>query len=695
MRKTTACMLAFLMLAVTLIPGVTSGATDNSWARILLSTGRRQTLTLNAMGSYFIYENGKTFWGGTLTVKINDAGLLEVTHSMQGLLYTGERFVLAREYVSPTAGAVVFTDCDSDVRGNAYLGHFHFTVETSSSGAYIQVVNEVPLDQYLYGVIGHEMSNSFPLEALKAQAVAAASLAVTKINTGSEYHFSDSSSSMQVYSGYDPYDMNVIAAVDATVGRGEILTVNGKLLRAFYCSSNGGETSLPEYEWGDPVDGTTITETGYEVSLDPYELRNPSTTSQGEHETVSIPYGAVSAENIGTALYHFLCAQADAALGTSGVAVTYIHSVSLHTPPTKNGKIWTEFTRNMTQCTIVYDAAANGAAYTQQSMTFEPKLLKNAGVFTSDRSLRIYWAEDVTDVNGNATGCIIHRGRWGAGIGLSQRGAQQMANEGMGYRDILSFYYPNAIIENITLNPPLDPLPPGADPVVYARGYINADGVSLREGPSTYYARLATLNSGTSVDIYGELGAWDYVMVYVEGQPVGFVHSTYVTITERIEQPVLPLPDTEYDGSQAIARGKVVNVNEGVNFREEATSSSKKIAVLPLGTTFDIYARSGAWYYVYVGTDASGKAVNRYGYLYGHYVGITEYITPDPVDVRDIDGDGAITVRDALAVAKHAAGMKLLSYSQQQAADIDHDSNITIADAVRVCAALRSSGTEP
>ena len=141
MRKATACVLAVMMLAVMLIPGVSSGATDNSWARILLSTGRRQTLTLNAMGSYFIYENGKTFWGGTLTVKINDAGLLEVTHSMQGLLYTGERFVLAREYVSPTAGAVVFTDCDSDVRGNAYLGHFHFTVETSSSGAYIQVVN--------------------------------------------------------------------------------------------------------------------------------------------------------------------------------------------------------------------------------------------------------------------------------------------------------------------------------------------------------------------------------------------------------------------------------------------------------------------------------------------------------------------------------------------------------------------------
>ena len=690
MRKATACVLAVMMLAVMLIPGVSSGATDNSWARVLLSTGQHQTLTLNAMGSYFIYENGKTFWGGTITISINAAGEMEVVHSMQGLLYTGTDFILAREYVSPTAGAVVFTDCDSSVRGNSYLGHFRFSVKSNSSGTkYIQAINEVPLDQYLYGVIGHEMSNSFPLEALKAQAVVSASYAVTKIKTNSEYHFTDSSSSDQVYSGYDPYDTNVIAAVDATVGKGEILTVDGKLLRAFFCSSNGGETSLPLYEWGSELSGNVITSSGYVVKLDPYDIENTSTTTQDEHETVTVPYGPVSRETLGAALYDFLCAQAGSALGTSGAAITAIHSVSLHTPPTKDGHTWDEFTRNMTQCTVVYDAVANGISYTQQSVTFEPKTLKEAGVFTSSRSLRIYWGEDEKDENGNVTGHIIHRGRWGSGIGLSQRGAQWMAKTyGWNYRQILEFYYPNAEIENIVLNPPLDPLPPGADPVVYAKGYINAGGVNLREGPSTYYASLGTLDYGTSVDIYGELGAWDYVMVYVEGQPIGFVHSTYVTITERFDQTELPPPDTDYDDTQAIARGKVINVNEGVNFRKEASSTSGKIATLPLGTTFDIYARSDAWYYVYVGTDAKGKAVNSYGYIYGHYVGITEYITPDPVDVRDIDGDGAITVLDALAVAKHAAGMELLSYSQQQAADADHDSRISVADAVRVCAAL-------
>lgn len=690
MKRTAALFLSLMLLfAVLFVPGVSHGATDNSWARVLLSTGRYDTLTLNVMGSYFIYDNGKTFWGGTLTVSVTEDGRLSVTHSMQGLLYTGDFFTLAREYVSPSAGAVVFTDCDSAVKGNAYLGHFHFTVKESSSGEkYIRVVNEVPLDQYLYGVIGHEMSNSFPIEALKAQAVVSASYVVTKINTGSDYHFTDSSSSDQVYSGYDPYDTRVIEAVDAVTG--EVMFVDGKLLRALFCSSNGGETSLPLYEWGEVLQSNVITTDGYVVQLDPYDLRNPSTTSQGEHETLAVSYGEATAESLGEAFYGFLCAAADTALGTSGAAVTAVHSVSLHTPPTttlENGTVrtWSEFTRNMTACTVVVDAKANGVSYSKQSITFSPKDLKTAGVFTSSRNLRAYWGEATVDAEGNETGCIIHRGRWGSGIGLSQRGAQQMANEGFGYRDILAFYFPNAEVDTIVLQAPFDPVLPGAAPVVLAKGVINADGVALRSGPSTYYQKLSTLAKNSEVEIYGELGAWDYVMVYVDGELYGYVHSTYITVTERSEPEVPSLPDT--DPSKVLAKGKVINVNESVNFRAEASSGSAKVGSLPKDTVFDIYARSGAWYYIYVGTDAKGKTVNKYGYIYGHYVGITEYLTPEPVDAEDIDGDGSVTVLDALLIAKEAAQMGVMTSEQKQKADIDRNSSIGVSDALRAAIA--------
>lgn len=692
MKRTAALFLSLtLLFSVLLVPGVSRGATDNSWARVLLSVGRHESLTLNAMGSYFIYDNGKTFWGGTLTVNITEEGFLCVTHSMQGELYTGEFFTLAREYVSPSAGAVVFTDCDGDVRGNAYLGHFHFTVQESSSGEkYIRVVNEVPLDQYLYGVIGHEMSNSFPLEALKAQAVVSASYVVTKINTGNDYHFTDSSSSDQVYSGYDPYDTRVIEAVDAVAG--EVLFVEGKLLRALFCSSNGGETSLPLYEWGSVLQSNVITTDGYTVKLDPYDLRNPSTASAGEHETVTVSYGAASAETLGEPLYAFLSAQADAVLGTSGAELSSVHSVSLHTPPTTtlgDGSVrtWDEFTRNMTACTVKLDVEAAGISYENMSVTFAPKQLKEAGVFTSSRSLRMYWGEPVTDENGTEKGCIIHRCRWGSGIGLSQRGAQQMANEGMGYRDILAFYFPNAVVDTIVLQAPFDPVLPGAEPSVLAKGVINAEGVALRSGPSTYYQKIASLSEGEEVEIYGELGAWDYVMVYVDGELHGYVHSTYITVTERTEPETPALPDT--DPSKVLAKGKVINVNESVNFRAEASSSSAKIGSLPKGTEFDIYARSGAWYYIFVGTDANGKQLNRYGYLYGRYVGITEYISPTPVDAEDIDGDGSVTLLDALLIAKEAAGMHVLSQEQRLQADIDRNSSIGVSDVLRALIAAQ------
>lgn len=62
-----------------------------------------------------------------------------------------------------------------------YLGHFYIKL---ASNGYIQVVNKVPLAHYLYGVVGYEMNNSYPIEALKAQAVAANVMFLTRCPQG-------------------------------------------------------------------------------------------------------------------------------------------------------------------------------------------------------------------------------------------------------------------------------------------------------------------------------------------------------------------------------------------------------------------------------------------------------------------------------------------------------------------------------
>ena len=103
------------------------------------------------------------------------------------------------------------------------------------------VVNVLPLEEYLVGVLGGEMLRSFPMEALKAQAVAARTYAVHKKlkRNAHPYHLGNSVIS-QVYKGLSARDLRMRKAVNAT--RGLILTWRLRPIEAYYHSSCGGRT---------------------------------------------------------------------------------------------------------------------------------------------------------------------------------------------------------------------------------------------------------------------------------------------------------------------------------------------------------------------------------------------------------------------------------------------------------------------
>lgn len=94
-----------------------------------------------------------------------------------------------------------------------------------------------------------EMPSTFSYEALKAQAVAARSYAVTSVTRNKDKSFDlyDTVSS-QVYGGFDAERDNVRKAVDET--RGQILLSDGKVVNATYSSSNGGYTADANDVWG-------------------------------------------------------------------------------------------------------------------------------------------------------------------------------------------------------------------------------------------------------------------------------------------------------------------------------------------------------------------------------------------------------------------------------------------------------------
>ena len=151
-----------------------SAAADYSTIKVKLTTNNATVISMSVKGEYFLNENGASFHGGTLTLRANADGTLTVSHSTEGELYTGASVSVMRAQMKPSAGYMYFNS-------RSYLGHFN--VRVLSSG-FLQVVNVVPLAHYLYGVVGHEMSNTFPIEALKAQAVAAKCYVLTGMKTG-------------------------------------------------------------------------------------------------------------------------------------------------------------------------------------------------------------------------------------------------------------------------------------------------------------------------------------------------------------------------------------------------------------------------------------------------------------------------------------------------------------------------------
>ncbi|RKH38475.1 SpoIID/LytB domain-containing protein [Corallococcus sicarius] len=105
----------------------------------------------------------------------------------------------------------------------------------------LQLINVIPLEDYLAAVLGSEMPVSFPLEALKAQAIAARTYALQKKldSYGAAFHMG-SSVLHQVYGGVNREDPKTRAAVEAT--RGEVLTYDLAPIEAYFHASCGGHT---------------------------------------------------------------------------------------------------------------------------------------------------------------------------------------------------------------------------------------------------------------------------------------------------------------------------------------------------------------------------------------------------------------------------------------------------------------------
>ena len=120
--------------------------------------------------------------------------------------------------------------------GAGYRGEFQIEAVEKK----LRVVNVVALEAYLRGVVPREMPKHWPLEALKAQAVAARSYALVRLLKGKPFDlYSDWRS--QVYGGVAAEAPRATEAVQATAR--QVVLYQGKVATTFFFSSSGGRTA--------------------------------------------------------------------------------------------------------------------------------------------------------------------------------------------------------------------------------------------------------------------------------------------------------------------------------------------------------------------------------------------------------------------------------------------------------------------
>ena len=342
-------------------------------------------------------------------------------------------------------------------KGYKYYGGFRLE---RIKGGNMTVVNILDLEDYVKGVVPYEMSNSWPLEALKAQAVAARSYAVALGSRHSDSHFDICDNThCQAYRGLNQAGSNSDAAVDQTAG--QFVLYNNKVAQAYYYSSNGGASESVSVVWG-----SNQANYPYLVGkADPYEA-SLGMTSDNYTRTFS-----------SDTLVAKLKAQGYNTVGSSIVSIAIVSLTDAGNPKQvtftdNNGKKFTLNTQKVKDMlglpSYRYGFEASGSGVSVNG----DHPVDGAGLYAIDgNGNKVPVSGDVYMLTGNGTvkldlnsakasggignlgsttgnnGTFTFIGKgWGHNVGMSQWGAYAMAEQGYTYLQILQFYYTGVMV---------------------------------------------------------------------------------------------------------------------------------------------------------------------------------------------------------------------------------------------------------
>ena len=342
--------------------------------------GNYQTSTDAANAKASLGISGDVFTGSSRSVAVTKTGTTNILFEFD----CGTNANLAVRPVNASGKAITW------FKGYAYYGDFEYYRYVSAK---LTVINVLPLEDYVKGVIPYEMSSSWPLEALKAQALCARTFYAANAGRYSLFGFDITADDYsQVYKGTTGATSTTDSAVDVTAGR--YITYNGAFCTTFFFSSDGGGTEDSENVFTSPL--------AYcRGVIDPYEEVIPASTNTRKSWSKQ-----------------FTSAELLAKVNGKGYSLANIVSVT----PTFSD------TNNVIALTFT-DSAGKIATFS-----------KSACYSFSCSTLAMNSIHYTITQNGDTY--VFNGSGWGHNIGMSQWGAYSMAtNYNYNCRQIIGFYF--------------------------------------------------------------------------------------------------------------------------------------------------------------------------------------------------------------------------------------------------------------
>lgn len=197
---------------------------------------------------------GRTFIGASTKAEIIDCKtnkLIFVMDKMKGYEFKPYRGVIAikvdGQYKKINSNKIVIKPEPNgyvSVKKKWYRGHF----QINNDGLGLTVINDIPLEKYLQGVVPSEMPPSWEHDAHKAQAIAARSYAMANKGKRAKYGYDlKDTPEDQAYGGASAETPQTNDAVKET--EGIVLVHGGKIIPAYYSASAGGKTTTAGQVW--------------------------------------------------------------------------------------------------------------------------------------------------------------------------------------------------------------------------------------------------------------------------------------------------------------------------------------------------------------------------------------------------------------------------------------------------------------